>query len=104
MKLRNFDPCRNDLQAAINIKENDPELHYQLGRSYLYESVYDQAIKHFNKAVSIKSDFKDAIAERGIAYVYTEEISKACDDFTTALKLGEKSKAVTSLYQQHCEK
>jgi len=28
MKLRNFDPCRNDLQAAINIKENDPELHY----------------------------------------------------------------------------
>ncbi len=104
MKLRNYDQCRADLRAAIAQNAKDPVLHYQLGRSYLYESIYAEAIKHFDKALSIKSDFRDAIAERGIAEVYVGETERACNDFREAMKMGHRSNAVTSLFATHCEK
>lgn len=52
------------------------------------EQKFPEAIELFNKALSIKPDYAEALFARGQCYLLSNERNKACADFEQSKKLG----------------
>ena len=64
------------------------EAYFNMGSTYMKESNYDKAIKCFNKAIKINSDYKDAYYSMGIAYNHKGNTNKVIECYMNYLKIN----------------
>lgn len=88
---RDFDSEIQDLARALEIDKKNPTLLHRRGRAYLENEDTSRAIDDFIKAIAVKLDFKEAYADRALAYERQGEFKFAAEDRRTACKLGLKS-------------
>ena len=72
---------------ALEVTENNYRAHGNLGLARFDEGEYDQALDHYNKAVSIEPDDVYSYNNRGIIYGKRGEYQQAIDDFNHALRI-----------------
>ena len=63
------------------------EAYYKRGSSYNELKQYERAIKDFDKAIALKSDYIEAYFNRGVNYVELGQYERAIKDFDKAIKL-----------------
>lgn len=69
----------------------DPDLHYawfNLALVLSEQGEFDESVDAYTKALKVKSEFPEALYNRGVTYLYLENEKKACNDFSKAGELG----------------
>lgn len=61
---------------------------YQRGLHRSKNEEYSQAIRDFDQAIELNSQWADAYYNRGLTYMKLEQTQKAIDDYTEALKIN----------------
>jgi len=76
--------------AAITffVMSNNPQKIFDLGMESIKKENYDEAIKHFSKAIELKPKESEYYYQRGIAYSEKRDNDKAIADFTEAIQLN----------------
>lgn len=72
------------LLEAEKLNPSNPELQHQLALAYQKLDEYSLSLKHFQKAISLKSKFPEAFNNLGILYSQQKEWDKALDCFVKA--------------------
>lgn len=72
---------------ALRVTENNYLMHYNRGTIYLNLAGYQQAIEDFDKAVSFKPDYADAINNRGLSFLNLGRHQQAIEDFNLVIRL-----------------
>jgi Flp pilus assembly protein TadD len=88
--LRQIALWRDDLTLFTDTVRKSPNTsihHTNLGIAYLKQNRYDEAIREFITAVSLKPDDADAHYNLGIAYLKQNRYDEAIKEFTTAVSL-----------------
>lgn len=72
--------CR--LKSSLDLDNTVFETHYNLGIAYLNAKEYDNAIKHFDETLKLKSDFPSVYFSKGVTYeeMYSELVDETNDD------------------------
>ena len=77
-------------QGAINTFPTNPQLRLQLGSLYYSTGNYDQAIRHFNKAIDLKPDWANGYYNLSHAYQQKEDWVPAFLNMQQVLALVER--------------
>ena len=79
-----------DFAGSIRLQHNNLKAtsHYLHGNDYLLKDQYDLAIKQFNEAIKLDSNYADAYQGRGIAYTYKDENELAIENFSDAIEMS----------------
>jgi len=67
-----------------------PKIYSNLGDAYLAAKVYDSALIYLNEAVRLKSDWYEALYNRGLVFYFQKKYKEAIDDYTLAIKYNPK--------------
>ena len=86
-KKRNHYAALDKYSKALNISPKNHLLFYNRGLTYANLQLLNQAIKDFNSAIKIRSDFGPAYGDRGMAFYDLNQKDKACADFKKAASL-----------------
>jgi tetratricopeptide (TPR) repeat protein len=85
---------RNDMQAAIsyfqksiNIKEDQPECHNNLGSALLRVERVDEAMYHLKRAIELNQSYAMAYYNLGLVYAYKGEADAALESVQKAIEL-----------------
>ena len=70
---------------------------FQLGNVHLMEKNYEKAIKEFDKAIKIKSDFWQAVNNKGLAYYELNKVDLSITSFKKAIDLEENAEPLLAL-------
>jgi len=77
----NIPEALKELTTAVEMYPGDETFHNALGLAYFAKKMHDDALRHFKKAVEIKSDFSDARTNLSAVYLedgrWDEAISEA---------------------------
>ena len=73
--------------------------HYTLGNAYLKEGQYDEAVTHFEQAISLDSDFIEAHHALALTYLQQQRLQDAKDAAREALRIDITYQPVLSLLQ-----
>ncbi|GLI34384.1 SPOR domain-containing protein [Desulforhabdus amnigena] len=73
------------LTQAEAKQPNDPVIHYDLGLAYDERGLSSDALKHFQKALSLKPDYSEAYNALGRHYARQNQLDLAQDSFEKAL-------------------
>jgi type IV pilus biogenesis/stability protein PilW len=80
----NFPLALKNLLEAEKFGPNDPTIQNNLGMAYYVRRKYEDAEKHFEKAVSLRADYTDARNNLGRLYVDMGAYDKAIEQLTIA--------------------
>ncbi|MDD3629717.1 MAG: tetratricopeptide repeat protein [Bacteroidales bacterium] len=83
--------AKENLEKALKINAQDPEIYYLLGNVCFNERQYDEAIEYYTKAIEIDSTYAQAYTSRGKIYRMYNKRDEWCADFTKAYQLGDKT-------------
>lgn len=75
------------------------DAHYTLGKAYLSDTQYEEAITHFNSALKIAPDFIEAYHGLALAYFGQHKVQEAQNAARAALKIDENYRPALSLLQ-----
>lgn len=73
-------------KAAIRLRPNFPEAHYNLGNSYLNTERYDEAIVSFKEAIRLKPRYGKAYRLLGITYYQQKRYEEAIATYKLGIK------------------
>ena len=73
--------------------------HYTLGNAYLKEGQYDEAVTHFEQAISLDSDFIEAYHALALTYLQQQRLQDAKDAAREALRIDITYQPVLSFLQ-----
>lgn len=73
--------------------------HYTLGNAYLREGQYDEAVEHFEQAISLDSDFIEAHHALALTYLQQQRLQDVKDAAREALRIDITYQPVLSLLQ-----
>jgi tetratricopeptide (TPR) repeat protein len=74
--------------AKTEAKSGDANRFFNLGKTHLKLSLYDEAIKAFKDAIQVKADFAEAHNGLGDAYLYSGRPQEAITAYMQAIKLN----------------
>jgi len=80
--------CASQQQKLEKQKEKDPRYQYNLALFHLNNGNLDEAIKYFNKSISLDAQYHLSYNGLGIAYLMKGEFKTAIDFFQKTLKLN----------------
>ena len=75
----------------IDSNQNNFQLFFLLGTSFLQIKEYSKAINYLDKAINLNSNFADAFNNRGIALAEIKKYSDAIKNYDQTIKLNEKN-------------
>lgn len=80
-----------DFEGSIRLQRNNLKAtSYVLhGNDYLQQDQYDLAVKKFDEAINLDSNYADAYQGRGIAYTYKDENKLAIENFSDAIEMSQ---------------
>lgn len=100
--IRDFKGTLDDLNCAIELNPKYAEAYHLRGLILGKElKKYRQAIKNFNKAISLNPNLAEAYYDRGVTYRILDYLSKACEDWKQAFKLG--YKPASDMLNKYCK-
>lgn len=111
MKVLKNVELENQEDASIALKEvqqkmeedkNNPVLYFTRANLEVLLGLYKDAIKDYDRAIQLKSDYVEAIYNRGIVYIILNNKALACDDFYQSSQLG--SERANKKYLFFCRK
>jgi len=87
--IDNFDTdsAINSFNKALNIKGDDCEIYYYMGKSYLYKDNV-KARYYLNKALSLKKDYPEALIVSGKLYIIENNFKEGINILEKAIKLN----------------
>lgn len=87
LNLRQMDEAKGKLKTALKLDSDLPEAHYFMGNYDYFNYRTNQALKHYNKAIKLQPEYRDALYMRAAAYAEIEEYSLALRDYEKVLEL-----------------
>ena len=87
---------------AIAVNPNFAKSYYFRGLAKFKMNELDEAIRDFNKVLTLKINYTDAFFYRGKAKYDAGDIKNGCMDYQKAKELG--SRKVNAKIQKQCEK
>lgn len=72
------------------IYSQDSKEYYNTAVGRIKEGNYNEALIYINKALQLKTDYKEAYFARGYIYYQTNKINEAISDFSQAIKIDSK--------------
>jgi tetratricopeptide (TPR) repeat protein len=78
-----------ELQRAIKLKPDMPELYYQLARYYYTMSKFDQAIAASAQALALSPDYANVYDNLGMSYAGLADPVRAAENFSRAIQINE---------------
>ena len=87
-----------DVEKALLLAPDDPDAWTMKGNLHLLYGEFEEAIAHFDRAVSLTSDHANALFNRGLAYHMTYRPLQGCDDLRRAAALGSQEAADALIY------
>ena len=102
--------CASPEKKIQKQREKDPRYQYNLGLFYLNNGKNEEAIKYFQKSLSLDKDFYLSYNGMGIAYLMMRELEKSAQYFERSLELNptltEAHNYLGTVYQElgHLEK
>jgi len=85
---RKEDFRRAELHLAQAVKEKPtPEAHHALGKAYLAQGKFDEAIREFEQALSGNRNPAQVYNDLGVAWLEKGDFNRSLDSFNTALQL-----------------
>lgn len=75
------------MQVAVSIAPNNPELHFNLGNLYYRAKQFANAKRCFELVIAMKSDFADALHGLGNCLVKQGKLNEASQHYVKALEL-----------------
>ena len=72
------------LIKAAELDPDNPDIEHDLARAYGDLQEYDLALRHYKKAISLKSNFSEAVNNMGTVYSRMKEWDKALECFQQA--------------------
>lgn len=91
-----------EVQQQLKEEQNNPILHFTSANLKVLLGIYKGAIEDYNTALSFKSDYTEAIYNRGVVYVLLNNMPLACEDFYRSSQLG--SARAEKKYTFFCKK
>lgn len=83
---KDIDSIKMTLQEQVLLKPGNYELEWRLGNLYRLSDDNTEALKRYNKALSIKADYFDALLDSAALYFKTAEYQKSVDAYTKVYK------------------
>ncbi len=88
MKNRLYDEAQAEIESLQEINPNLSALHFYGGRICCNLGNFADAVRHFKKAISLKSSYADYHFFLGRAYFETEQYRNAIEELTVAIELN----------------
>lgn len=91
LKMKELDRATDFLRKAIELKPHFSVAHHNMGMVYLQKQSYEDAIKQFNKSLSLEGSTEmKAISHNylGVAYIFLLRTEDAIKEFKSALRLN----------------
>lgn len=67
-------------------RQNDSELYARRGAAWYKKKDYDKAIKDYNMAIALNSDYESALYNRGLTWFAKKEYDKAIEDYNKVIE------------------
>lgn len=90
-----------DIQAALNMKPDEPDYLEAEAAVHIRMEKYDDAIKSLDKAIAIYPDFASCYRLKGVCFVRQDKKAEACALFQKAKELGDPF--ANRLIREHCQ-
>ena len=87
MQLKDFQKGKKFLNLSININNNFPESFNSRGIIFAEEGDYLNAIKDYDKALSLKQDYYDAHLNKAVALKNVSKLNEAIKYLEICIKL-----------------
>lgn len=87
INLQQWGAAEKKLRQALKIDSELPEAHYYMGNVKYFNFNLSAAIRHYDKAIELKPEYRDALYMRAAAYAELEEYGKALGDYEKVLEL-----------------
>ena len=97
LKQSKLNKAKLALKTGIKILPQNFNAIFQLGNIFLIEKNYQQAIQEFNKATKIKSNFWQAVNNKGLAYYELNKIDLSAKYFKKAIALEKNAEPMLAL-------
>ncbi len=96
--------CASSQKRLEKKREEDPQYQYNVGLVYLQNDRLDDALRYFNKSLSLNPNFDLALNALGLTHFMKGEFSKAVGHFEKCLKINpgftEARNYLGSVYQE----
>jgi tetratricopeptide (TPR) repeat protein len=96
--------CASSQKRLEKKRDEDPQYQYNVGLVYIQSDRLDDAIKYFNKALSLRPNFDLALNALGLTYFMKGEFQKAAGHFEKCLAISpgltEAHNYLGSVYQE----
>lgn len=97
-ELNRYDEAIEDLFVAISLDSTNHEIYGTLGEIYLRTAKYDQALKAFNKSISLSPNALNTTLS-GLAQANLGNFNEAIDLFTKAFEYNDVPKSSIYIYR-----
>jgi Tfp pilus assembly protein PilF len=84
MRMKDYKSSRNSFLKALSNNNNDPKINNNYGNLLFNVNQPDSALFYFEKAVSLKADYTDALNNIGSVYGNKGQFQKALSYFEKA--------------------
>jgi tetratricopeptide (TPR) repeat protein len=88
---KNYQRAIEDFQKAMRLDksayEKDAQLHYEIGDAYYQWGKYPEAIRFFDRTISLNPGHLQALVARGTSYAQIDKLFPAEADFDAALEI-----------------
>lgn len=74
------------MHRALNLKAENPVLHFNLGNAYLERQLYDEALDHFDMALQQNPTYALAYLAQGKAFIQSDRLYSALASYARSLK------------------
>jgi Tfp pilus assembly protein PilF len=82
-----LDAAQNELQAALKEDPDDGNVEFWLGQLDAQRGNYQNAVRHYSRAVQLQPDYADAYLGLGVALIATNQPQKAQEHLLEAVRL-----------------
>lgn len=98
--LKDYEGSIMDCRKALSLNPKLKSAYFNLGLSEYYLKDYRGAVLNFTQAINIDKDDSEAFYWRAKAYLALNELSRACEDWEKADKLG--NTYARKAFEDHC--
>jgi tetratricopeptide (TPR) repeat protein len=82
-----LDQSIEKLKKAVEMKNDRPSVHNNLGLSYFEKGEFEEALLHYGKAINHDSSSAVHYNNRGLANYHINRLAEAKEDFDKAIEL-----------------
>ncbi|MCF8308130.1 MAG: tetratricopeptide repeat protein [Bacteroidales bacterium] len=96
-----YTPVLEDLNKALKINPDIPEIWYNKGNIHLQMKNFTEAVKDYTRAIEKDANYAEAYYNRGLTLIYLQDRHRGCLDMSEAGELG--LKEAYKVIERYCD-